>query len=219
MDRKPPTVTRKLSSRQVYYPKVDFGSSTKLLRSILNVAMLLVPEHDVDLTLSAWMDGLRETPPSDLVKEKLTKPMMVAEEDKEYLRDVSNTLVFDFLVDDPDKKEQKNWVSGGGTLMLWDNGLGWSHGPYGRSSCLDILCGHKGWREEQALENRPCERICVFSASLINELQAYKSAHENPLRKLSFLSLSSAVSVLRLGVIGCADLHEVLPAKRLLERR
>lgn len=184
MDRKPPTVTRKLSSRQVYYPKVDFGSSTKLLRSILNVAMLLVPEHDVDLTLSAWMDGLRETPPSDLVKEKLTKPMKVAEEDKEYLRDVSNTLVFDFLVDDPDKKEQKNWVSGGGTLMLWDNGLGWSHGPYGRSSCLDILCGHRGWREEQALENMPCERICVFSASLINELQAYKSAHENPLRKL-----------------------------------
>jgi len=193
MERKPPTVTRKLSSRMVYYPKLDFGSSTKLLRSILNIAMLLVPEHNVDLTLSAWMDGLRATPPSDDVKRMLTQPMSVDREQAEYLRDVSNTLVFDFLVDDPDKKEQKNWVSGGATLMLWDNGLGWSHGPYGRSSCLDILCGHRGWRAAEEAQSRPCQRVCVFSTSLISQLMTYKKAHENPLRFASEKTLGETL--------------------------
>ena len=54
---------------------------------------------------------------------------------------VSDILVFDFLVDEHDRKNEKNWISRDGERLQWDNGLSWWHGPVGRARCISILCG------------------------------------------------------------------------------
>lgn len=57
------------------------------------------------------------------------------------LAEVSDTLLFDFLVDDHDRSFAKNWIRDNSHLLLWDSGLGWNHGPHGHSTCKSILCG------------------------------------------------------------------------------
>jgi hypothetical protein len=59
-------------------------------------------------------------------------------------------------------------------LLLWDSGLAFSHGPYGRESCLDILCGPENWGERTKMEFKEehCSRICRFRNSTISSLES-----------------------------------------------
>jgi hypothetical protein len=90
--------------------------------------------------------------------------------------------VFDFLVDDHDRQAEKNWIEYevDSRLILWDNGLAWSHGPYGRESCLDILCGSNSWRalRSRLTVSKQCQRICTFRKSTIDKLRNFTTADE-----------------------------------------
>ena len=97
------------------------------------------------MIVHAWTSGLKkEDPPIELRKysvlDQIKKP--ITDSIKNYIKEMSDTLVFDFLVDDHDRAAEKNWIiNQKKEIIHWDSGLGWHHGPFADPSCLDILCG------------------------------------------------------------------------------
>lgn len=90
-------------------------------------------------------------------------------------------------MDDHDRRFDFNWrAAGDGTLLHWDSGLSWRHGPRGNASCLEILCGSTSWREgnqmnPQGLALTPdCQRICVFRRETIKKLRALRPISGSP---------------------------------------
>lgn len=172
--RKPVILSRVLTNKILYahfawFPNWDIG---RIYRSITYKLRYYSPEYNIFVSLQPWMDGLANKPPSNSVRDFLLLDARIIPQQQYQLRKelitVSNTLVFDFLVDEHDRKAEKNWVvSSNGTQLLWDNGLAFDHGPYGRYSCLDILCGHNTWR---AGKQAKCDRICRFSVDMYQKL-------------------------------------------------
>jgi hypothetical protein len=191
----------------------------------LSFFLNIFPEYDVEVTMQGWFQpGMHPTPPSMEDKEWLASTHLqpshewksrLTRRKIKYLGDVSDTLVFDYLVDDPDRMEPKNWISIGGTandtgrreddptLILWDSGLGWFHGPFGllqlNRPSLAILCGPEHWREDWAnvrplmlqakinLKQSPqlivpyCDTVCVFRSRTVERLKSLSRRYtENP---------------------------------------
>lgn len=125
--KKPPITSRFISYKMLY-------------GSFLNS---LLPDIFIPVTVHAWVDELMNHDPSIslmnyIVSDSLRVP---TSNTKELILQISDTLIFDFLVDDHDRQAEKNWVMHNNTYITWDNGLAWHHGPFPPSSCLDILCG------------------------------------------------------------------------------
>merc|ERR1711907_151727 len=110
---------------------------------------------------------------------------------------VSDTIVFDWLMDDHDRKQDHNWISFDGELLIWDSGLAMRHGPFGGGisgshGCAEILCGTLRFMEEidvptQTGQKNPdfsrtspkyCNRICMFRKYTVNRLRKLGSRSE-----------------------------------------
>ena len=126
--RKPPITSRYVSNKLLY-------------PSFINS---LLPDYQIAVTVHAWVDQLEKYDPSTTVMQYIVEDqleMPANDNMKEFVLQISDILVFDFLVDDHDRRAEKNWVMHNGLYLSWDNGLGWHHGPFGSHSCIDILCG------------------------------------------------------------------------------
>eukprot|EP01104_Vermistella_antarctica_P008689 TRINITY_DN2194_c0_g1_i1.p2 TRINITY_DN2194_c0_g1~~TRINITY_DN2194_c0_g1_i1.p2 ORF type:complete len:316 (-),score=61.16 TRINITY_DN2194_c0_g1_i1:24-971(-) len=124
--------------------------------------------------------------------------LMTASDDRtpsrEDLIEVSDALVFAFLVDDHDRMVLKNWLSlQDGPLLVWDQGLAWSHGPLGRgvngSWSMRILCGPHYWQSNRPAK-QACQRICVFHRRTIETLRGMTVSREGGGRASVGASLS-----------------------------
>jgi len=154
--RKPPIAGRRVPSSLLY---------PSLLTALL-------PAYAVPVTLHGWAEGLRTADPAlglraHMVAAPPAPPPSPAV--REQVAQISDVLAFDFLVDDHDRAAEKNWVLRGGQYLLWDNGLGWRHGPAGADACLDVLCGSNTWRRAA---RGPCPRVCVFRKQTVDALAA-----------------------------------------------
>merc|ERR1712137_50790 len=182
--RKPVFMSRVVTNKILYrnmawFPSWNIG---RIVRSISYKFSYFAHEYNIYISLQPWMDGLSSKPPSLEVKNYMVfrtrdvprDPAVVKE-----LIEVSDTLVFDVLVDEHDRKAEKNWVVAFNDVqLLWDNGLAFDHGPQGRAMCLDILCGHNQWINAGD-KSKPCERICRFSRATYERLQQYSRAEES----------------------------------------
>merc|ERR1712137_736651 len=182
--RKPLFVSRVVTNKILYqniawFPSWNIG---RVFRSIQYKLLYFSHEYNIYISLQPWMDDLSNSPPSLKIKDYLLLSEREKPQDQRLLQElieVSDTLVYDFLVDEHDRKAEKNWVvSANKTQLLWDNGLAFDHGPYGRESCLDILCATNEWRSSTPKE-KPCERICRFSKSMYNKLVQFSKETGN----------------------------------------
>jgi hypothetical protein len=75
---------------------------------------------------------------------------------------------------DHDRNLDHNWVSDRqNNLLFWDSGLAFNHGPYARTSCLDLLCGQDKWRDRALETSTHCRRICRFRRSTIELIRRF----------------------------------------------
>ena len=196
--RKPVFASRIVTNKVLYknvawFPRWSFGI---IVKSFEYKMKYFSHEYNIYISLQPWMDGLKNSPPSLKIRDYLTlaNKDLPIRDDKlmKELIEVSDTLVYDFLVDEHDRKAEKNWVtSKDGTQLLWDNGLAFDHGPFGKTSCLDILCASNEWRNTRP-KDKPCERICRFSRSLYERLDEFKrSSKEYSLGRLVEKSVSN----------------------------
>lgn len=140
-----------------------------------------LPEHTVYVSVQAWIDRVRTTQPSVEYYKLLVSPPAPHMRPSNYSPGqaglISDTIVFDYLVDDHDRLKGHNWVSDGyNNLLLWDNGLSFNHGPLGRTSCMDLLCGPDKWKEfgkeTWNLGKRDrCRPICKFRRKTVERLR------------------------------------------------
>lgn len=91
---------------------------------------------------------------------------------------ISDALVFDYLMDDHDRKHNFNWMaSKENTLLHWDSGMSFRHGPVGDVKCLEILCGPDSWLQSINAPTSPrsptCSRIIRFSSRTIDFLRQH----------------------------------------------
>lgn len=67
-------------------------------------------------------------------------------------------------------------------LLLWDSGLAFSHGPNGKRSCLNLLCGPEKWIENfEENGDSYCSKICKFRRTTIEILQEFDSSENETL--------------------------------------
>jgi len=64
--------------------------------------------------------------------------------------------------------------------------LAFNHGPWGRSSCLDLLCGPDKWKDRILENSTHCKRICRFRRSTIELIRGVGPAVE-PSKRLGTL--------------------------------
>lgn len=182
--RKPLFVSRIVNNKVLYkntawFPSWNIG---RIIRSINYKFKYFSYEHNIYISLQPWMDELSNEPPSLQIRNYLMMTERNIPKNSKLMQeliDVSDTLVYDFLVDEHDRKAEKNWiVSQNKTQLLWDNGLAFDHGPYGKDSCLDILCASNEWRGIIP-KNKPCERICRFSESMYHKLVSFSNEKDD----------------------------------------
>jgi len=163
--RKPPIVGRTLTNKEL------FTYDTKL--STLFQASL--PTYDIHCAVHAWVTGLQNQPPTAVYMRYLTHQRELNTKSWPTVKralTISDAMVFDVLVDDHDRKWDFNWkATEEGVNLHWDSGLGWRHGPMGKDSCLDILCGTTKWIEAE--EKEQCQRISMFRRETIELLREW----------------------------------------------
>ena len=128
-------------------------------------------------------------------------PNDMSQSELDELKDISDIFIFDYLIDDHDRKLRKNWfIDEKGRYINLDSGLAWNHGPYGNEDCLeDILCDPSElWKAQdkktkgendkkfgprkkvQLTENgstfdsfiqEPCSLVCRFNKSTVSTLK------------------------------------------------
>ena len=79
-------------------------------------------------------------------------------------------------------------TDGNGQLLLWDSGLSFQHGPYGKESCFNLLCGPEKWVEhgKNAFgKKKTCEKICRFRNETVSSLRSLTTSN-NPYSKYIF---------------------------------
>ena len=156
--RKPPFIGKVFNSKDLYENWVHINQfrMKDIFRSLAYKFDALYSQHNIYVAQSPWMDGIINKPLPSSIKDALNfeTPLSIKDLQKDSLFyyelvSVSDTLVFDYLVDEHDRKEEKNWVVSlnnpnpkyQSTYLIWDNGLSFDHGPKGKISCMDILCG------------------------------------------------------------------------------
>eukprot|EP01094_Clydonella_sp_ATCC50884_P023188 TRINITY_DN5498_c0_g1_i2.p1 TRINITY_DN5498_c0_g1~~TRINITY_DN5498_c0_g1_i2.p1 ORF type:complete len:473 (+),score=69.22 TRINITY_DN5498_c0_g1_i2:218-1636(+) len=182
-NRKPPTVGRRIP-RALLHEAVDRNGYEMSLQTWL--VRMFAPEY-VDVALQSWVSHLHTTPPDDNVFKFLATPsfqhMIKGSLDKFFAGDVSDVILFDYLLDDHDRHRSHNWISdGSGRLLNWDNGLAFNHGPIGKQRCLDLFCGTDTWKEWDRKhghkDKRHCTRICRFRNSTVTTLKSLENLGE-----------------------------------------
>eukprot|EP01095_Lingulamoeba_sp_RSL-Kostka_P011250 TRINITY_DN4225_c0_g2_i1.p1 TRINITY_DN4225_c0_g2~~TRINITY_DN4225_c0_g2_i1.p1 ORF type:complete len:405 (-),score=75.42 TRINITY_DN4225_c0_g2_i1:137-1351(-) len=181
--RKPPIVSRIISNKELFI--YDSTLVTKFKRWL--------HENEIYVTMHAWVPEIYNTPPPKAKMKLLShqSPINTKDLNHHYLEDlllISDSLVFDLLVDDHDRKWDFNWKSASnGHLLIWDSGLAFRHGPIGESDCLDILCGSTYWIQKNTENNDTyCQRISVFRRDTVNFLRKHNSK-QPPEKRLSYL--------------------------------
>merc|ERR1712137_1224093 len=178
--RKPPTSGRRISSHLLYaHDESWWGFFQRAL-----------PDYEVEVALIAWFGGIQVRPPPDeyleLLLHRTERPL--TEEERETLKQITDVMIFDFLVDDHDRIEGHNWLKDStGHYIFWDSGLAFRHGAWGkRERDRDIFCGRREWVALTRTKDQLCERGCMFSNSTINQLRAYGFENEaHPGNRLS----------------------------------
>ena len=168
--KKPPTITRIIPSKLLYsfysiipcfftdylyyedyYENFSYRSLPyKLSEMFYYFIESFKDEYNIYISLTPYLDTFQSTsPPSLKIKEYLTKQLPFPTDISRHhstkfyqdLEDVSDIMLFDYLMDEHDRKAEKNWIRFDGRFIIWDNGLSFDHGPYNFPKCLDILCG------------------------------------------------------------------------------
>jgi len=145
--------------------------------SILGRILYAMPSRPVPVSMHAWVTGLSTRPPSTTTGKVLTfqLPMEKDVVGVQKLKEFSNVLVFDFLLDDHDRLGNHNWKSStDGKILVWDSGLALNFGPY--NSDLEILCGTHQWNGDPTdtphnVKRPDCSKICKFSNETISFLR------------------------------------------------
>jgi len=135
--------------------------------------------HRMYVVLTPWVSELINIPPTRAMKDlivpdarnNLLPSIRLSPDAKRLALQISDLILFDFLVDDHDRREGKNWIAiprpsalsssldlipslasleaerqfsilQSVDYLFWDNGLSWDHGPFGlKLFCNEILCG------------------------------------------------------------------------------
>ena len=111
---------------------------------------------------------------------------------------------------DHDREKPHNWIADANKqLLLWDSGLAFAHGPRGKESCLNILCGPDRWRVDSdkspsKQDQKPCRRICRFRESTVRKLS------EMATRNATALSNGQTVGTLFRAALKADLIHPVL---------
>ncbi|MDP2437619.1 MAG: hypothetical protein Q8P67_17900 [archaeon] len=224
LHRKPPAAGRRLSNKQLYSGARLFGSDWK---EALDWLLWWLPSYSIDCLLLPWLRGLQEgTAAWALLQSKplvrfLTDPQQppsllrrALRPEQAYLAlDVSDTLLFDYLLEDHDRQAEKNWVLQESsssppsaacprlaaswslpcpaTVLLWDSGLAFQHGPHGVTlpqgdapdadpmrgtrDCLTVLRGSNMARNLVTV-NQTGHHLCRFRAATVAVLRAFRVA-------------------------------------------
>eukprot|EP01094_Clydonella_sp_ATCC50884_P015458 TRINITY_DN26059_c0_g1_i1.p1 TRINITY_DN26059_c0_g1~~TRINITY_DN26059_c0_g1_i1.p1 ORF type:complete len:455 (-),score=97.22 TRINITY_DN26059_c0_g1_i1:119-1483(-) len=167
LHRKPPIAGR-LIPNEVFY-RFNASEQESERRNM--------PPYNIPVGIIPWVDGLHHTTVTKQVygEALLMEAPMPSREDKYDLTlDISDTLVFDFLIDDHDRFKSQNWEHGAMLpLLIWDSGLGWVHGPRGYSEEKEaaLLCGPSLWREDPDGKDYSCPKICRFSSLIVKRVR------------------------------------------------
>lgn len=171
--RKPPIVGKVIDNKILYETDDSWGATFRRNLGRYSAKMALVP----------WMEDLKRSIPSLDVRDALTikdnTPLPEDKVDRKYCGDVSDKLVFDFIIDDHDTQGIQNWKADiASQLLHWDSGLGWRDGPFSHRRCLDILCGTKEWKGVSHYDPNPptCDRICRFRKSTVKRVKKWWDA-------------------------------------------
>lgn len=176
IEGKPPIVGRIISNK-VLREGYDFVSFLRYL------AVQLLPSYEMPVAIEAWVANTQKEKSFPLHYSMLVgdHPLPTADRELHLLKEISNSLTLAYLVDDHDRLVSKNWLIQDNHVLIWDQGLAWTHGPVGRGlSCMNILCGPKSWiadnnKKALAIKHPPhsndCRRICTFSRQLVTRLR------------------------------------------------
>lgn len=163
--KKPPTTGRFITNKELYANDNRLYSTLKRW----------LPTYQIPVCLISWYDGIRVKPPGFELRDMMTHSVKLDLKRVEEIAQISDVMVFDFLVDDHDRIEAHNWIKDkSGSYIFWDSGLSFRHGPHGRlDKDLDIFCGRREWAEGPKLKspNSTCERTCMFRNSTIEMLK------------------------------------------------
>ncbi len=164
--KKPPATGRYITNKELY-------ANDKRLWSTLK---RWLPTYRIPVCLISWYEGIRVKPPLEDLRLMMTHHQKIDHKRIEELSQISDVMIFDFLVGDPDRIEPHNWIKDkSGSFIFWDSGLSFRRGPHGViDRDLDILCGRREWVESSKGGNSsaPCERSCVFRNSTIEMLKS-----------------------------------------------
>eukprot|EP01095_Lingulamoeba_sp_RSL-Kostka_P003476 TRINITY_DN1444_c0_g1_i1.p1 TRINITY_DN1444_c0_g1~~TRINITY_DN1444_c0_g1_i1.p1 ORF type:complete len:263 (+),score=57.40 TRINITY_DN1444_c0_g1_i1:260-1048(+) len=155
-----------------------------------------LPTYDIPVCIIAWYSEMKIKPPrKDVLENLLLDRENFNDHDEETALQVSDTLVFDFLLDDHDRIEKHNWMKDKlNGYLLWDSGLGFAHGPYPLDKDLDILCGHKDWVEITKSPGIKCRRICKFRKEFVEKIKGL--GHNGTHRLSTSLQIESKIDPL-----------------------
>merc|ERR1712137_139927 len=103
-------------------------------------------EYFIPVALIGWVKGISFRPPDYNIGSALKQYVSAASsvETHNLQRTTSDAIVFDFIVDDHDKKRLNgNWATftdRKDIMLNWDSGIAWNHAPAGKSdeSCFSI---------------------------------------------------------------------------------
>jgi len=151
---KKPPMTGRLISNKVLYADVPLLSGGW---------KRWVPEYQVPVSITLWMEDTSNATPSLQIQSYLTHKYHDIRM-KNLAIMISKKIIFDFLLDDHDSQAGHNYrADAEGTILHWDSGLAWRHGPYAREKCTELLCGAVPWVEFAERKGQQCQPICRFS--------------------------------------------------------
>lgn len=151
---KKPPMTGRLVSNKILYADVPLLSGGW---------KRWVPEYQVPVSITLWMESTRNAAPSLHIQSYLTHQYHDVRM-KNLASMIANKIIFDFLLDDHDSQAGHNYRADvDGMILHWDSGLAWRHGPYAREKCKELLCGAVPWVELAERQGQECQPICRFS--------------------------------------------------------
>lgn len=163
--KKPPSMGRVVTNKELYMNDERWTSIFKRM----------LPEYPIPVALIAWYEGIKVVPPSITVQEIMVHAKKMPHDQKaiDMILQISDVMVFDYLVDDHDRIEAHNWLQDKfGNYIFWDSGLAFRHGAFGRESRdLDIFCGRQAWVDNRG-DKRSCRRTCRFRNATIEHLKS-----------------------------------------------
>eukprot|EP01095_Lingulamoeba_sp_RSL-Kostka_P011249 TRINITY_DN4225_c0_g1_i2.p1 TRINITY_DN4225_c0_g1~~TRINITY_DN4225_c0_g1_i2.p1 ORF type:complete len:680 (-),score=181.25 TRINITY_DN4225_c0_g1_i2:312-2351(-) len=156
-----------------------------LLQTIIKILSIYEFDVMIPVSIHAWISEIHRKAPKIEHGRYLVQKSNLYEQgnlkvtlnDLTYLLDVSDTIVFDFILDDHDRDLSHNWQAHGDKLLIWDSGLAFRHGPIGKigygpnkDHCIELLCGLKEWVNE--FDSKICKKTCLFRKKTIDKIRS-----------------------------------------------